>query len=206
LYEKWVGIHASEFPPVGTREAIEVELPTKGPVLGLIKVVGHDLLDEVVTSVHFEGETVLDPGDGFLIVSSFGFCQHIVQFPRERAFGVTTVVPQRIIIVILSGKTTKIVQAGFGPRRPGLLFMRDHTVVIVLEHIIKGQVLEKLLAIVWFLSSKMFTKYIQIRFSQMDHVVALKRSLFLRFGILCEIDAEYQKRVTRNQSLSFMCS
>jgi hypothetical protein len=116
-----------------------------------------------------------------LIVSSFGACQHIVQFPRESVFQVVTFVPQRIIIVIRSGTTTNIVQAGsFGPRRPVVLFMRrDDTVVIVLEHIIKGQVLEKLRVIVWFPSSKMFTKYIQIRFSQMDHAVALKRILFL---------------------------
>jgi hypothetical protein len=162
-------------------------LPTKGLVLGLVKVVGHDLLDEVVTFVHFEGATVLDPGDTVLEVSSFGVCQHIVQFPRENMFRVTSVVPQ-IIIIIFPGKITKIVHAGFEPRRPEVLFMRDHTVVIVVEHIIKGQVLEKVLVIVWFLSIPKFTKYIQIRFSQMEYVIALKRVLSLWSGILCEID------------------
>jgi hypothetical protein len=123
----------------------------------LIKVVGHDLLNELVTFVHSEGETALDPGDNVLEVSSFGAFQHIVQYPREKMFQVAFIA--QIIIVTVFKKTKKIVLLlQFGRRRPAMLCMRDHTVVIVLEDVTKeGRVIEEML-IVWFLSIKKFTK------------------------------------------------
>lgn len=71
-------------PVAQSRKAIEVELSLERGVLGLIEVVVHDLVNELLGLVNHEGSAVGLPGHNTMLAVLVPIIEHIMKFPRER--------------------------------------------------------------------------------------------------------------------------
>jgi hypothetical protein len=94
-------------PVAQSRKAIEVELSLERGVLGLIKVVVHDLINELLGLVNHEGSAVGLPGHNTMLAFLVPIIEHIMELPRKRcshtSLGNGFIVVPVLVVALASG-------------------------------------------------------------------------------------------------------